>query len=117
MGVERVLGVMVSGSIQVNANRNRFAHVDAKGKIVDIDISGTRTTGISVTRLIGREVKGVVALYRETQGFAKGLAAQGWRLNLKDADREVLSMGRGVSGVMGPVHIHLFQIGKVLDVL
>jgi len=112
-----VLGVMVSGTIQVKANRNRFVHVNAKEKVVDIDVSGIRTSGISVTHLIGREAKGVVALYRETQGVARGLAAQGWRLNLKDADQEVLSMGHGVSGVMGPVYIHLLQIGRVMEVL
>lgn len=117
MGAEDVLDVMVSGTIRVTANQKGLARVDANGKTIDMDISGIRVSGLSATRLLGHERKGVLAVYRETKGLAVCLADKGWRLNLKDADREVANLGRGVSGMMGPVHIHLFQIGRMMDAL
>lgn len=117
MGVEGVLDTVVSGTIRVNANHHRFAQVDAGAKVVDVDISGIRTSGLTITRLLGRETHGMIALYRETEGIAKTLAAKGWRLNLKDADRDVINLGAGVTGLMGPVHIHLLEIGRALDAL
>lgn len=117
MGVEDVLDVMVSGSIRVTANQKQLVWMDADGKNIDVDTSGIRVSGLSATRLLGHEKKGVLDFYRETKGLAGCLASKGWRLNLKDADREVANLGRGVSGLMGPVHIHLFQIGKMMDAL
>lgn len=117
MAIEDLLDVLSSGSIKVTANGAPLAQMDGKQRSIEVDISGVRMSGLTVTRLLGRHHGGMFSLFVETEGMAHALARKGWKFELKDGPKEVVSMGRGVSGLTGPLHVSLFRMGTALEML
>ena len=116
----RLLTLFESGVLTVRLNDHPLLKVDAESKEVGLDVAGVKESGIKLSKITEVESggkKGVRGMLSGAGSAAKGLSEMGWNVTLWDNRSEVITMGKGVSGLTGHMRVNPLKVHKLLDML
>ena len=112
-----LLSIFKSGVLAVTVNGKPFIKVDAESQSVQSEVSGIRESGIKLGSIITPENPNpnLLSLLKASRTTAKELDEQGWKFELYDKGKNILSMGRGVSKLTGRIHISPTKLRTIRD--
>ena len=111
-----LLTLFSAGRVTVTVGGYPLLSIRSDEKEVDIDVSGAKKAGLSLSEVVKLE-EGSESMLTASERAAKKLSSLRWRLTLYDAGAQILTMGEGVSRLTARVMVNPFRLKRLLEAL
>jgi hypothetical protein len=111
-----LLPLLSGGRVTVTAGGYPFLSIRSDEKEIDIDVSGAKMAGVSLSDVIKLE-EGGESILTASERAAKKLSNLRWRLTLYDTGTQILTMGSGVSRLTARVRVNPLRLKRLLEAL
>jgi hypothetical protein len=110
------LALLSAGRLTVTVGGYPFLSIRSDERELDIDVSGAKRAGVSLSEVIKLE-EGSESILAASERAAKKLSGLHWRLTLYDTGTQILTMGSGVSRLTARVRVNPVRLKRLLDAL
>src|SRR5208283_5873615 len=106
------LTLLSAGRVTVTVGGYPFLSIRSDEKELDIDVSGAKRAGVSLSEVIKLE-EGSESILTASERAAKKLSGISWRLTLYDTGTQILTMGSGVSRLTARVRVNPLRLKRL----